>query len=929
MKNIKIKLMFDTMKFKVFGVCLFILFIFGFIFISNTWKYSMKETEENAKQLAEVAEAGSLTHTSQILSGDIDENDIEYKCLKNSLSQFVELANDIRFAYIYTKKEDRLYFIADSEPIDSEYYSSLGQLYSEAAPVYYLPYETRTTVLTEPVNDRWGRWISVLVPIKTLETNEIIAIFGVDYPADSWHQFSITNTVKSSLIVMSIIIIFIVLFFLYVKNCKLKDIGIKLKESEMLFKSVFNQANIGIAIVHNFRFTLSSENSRLNINPMFEKIMRRTKEELATIDWPDITHPDDLAEDMDCFRKFKSGEIDGYNIEKRFILPDGSIKWIRMIISKLTLENSKEDNHLCLIEDISKRKELEKVIYESERSKAILLDNLPGMMYRCYYDKEWTMQYVSNGCLELTGYRPESLLYNKELSFNELITPKYQEYIWQKWGQKIKERGKLKEEYEIITAAGEIKWVWEQGQGIYDDDGNVLALEGFIIDITRRKMNEIKLKYLTEHDSLTGIKNLRSFEERCIKNNAVSKTRSAVLLVNIRRFSIINSALGYRFGEKLIIFVAVCLSQLASDRNLLFHISVDRFIFYITEYEGKQDLINLCKKIIEALNSEIRQKSISFNIGILEIDSSSGDVESIIKNVSASADQVNNHDRFGYCFFDKKMEDKFNRDIIISQALADTLNNQDDTSLFIQYQPILNLKTNEIVGFEALARYKHEDLGIISPAEFIHVSESSQMMLPLGKKIIRLVFNFTTQLSQMGYKCITMAFNISAIQLLSEIFYPEFEVLLQETGVDPHNLVIEITESVFFDNFQDINIKLDKLKTLGIKIAIDDFGTGYSSLARVRECNVDILKIDKHFIDKLLVINTEDAITSDIISMAHKLGHSVIAEGVEHEKQKQYLLDHNCDMMQGYLYSKPLDEVAVINLLSNYQSTLPPIDFKI
>jgi EAL domain-containing protein (putative c-di-GMP-specific phosphodiesterase class I) len=146
--------------------------------------------------------------------------------------------------------------------------------------------------------------------------------------------------------------------------------------------------------------------------------------------------------------------------------------------------------------------------------------------------------------------------------------------------------------------------------------------------------------------------------------------------------------------------------------------------------------------------------------------------------------------------------------------------------------------------------------------------------------------------------------------------------LVEETGVDPRNLNIEITESVFSDNYHEINEKLDKIKLMGMKIAIDDFGTGYSSLARERELNVNCLKIDKYFIDKLTRINPKDAITGDVISMAHKLGHYVVAEGVEHEMQKKYLLEHSCDMMQGYLFSKPVDKEVAIDMLKNCKKSI-------
>ena len=197
---------------------------------------------------------------------------------------------------------------------------------------------------------------------------------------------------------------------------------------------------------------------------MFEQITGRTKEELINTGWAQITHPDDLEEDIKNFKRLKSGEIKMYSMDKRYIKPDGSIVWVHMIVAPLA-SNNKKYSHICLVQDITERKMIEEALNESERSKSVLLSNLPGLAYRCKFDHDWTMQYVSQGCLILTGYPPESLLYNRDLSYNDLISPEYREVLWNKWKQILAERKPFKYEYEIITATGERKWVLELGQG--------------------------------------------------------------------------------------------------------------------------------------------------------------------------------------------------------------------------------------------------------------------------------------------------------------------------------------------------------------------------------------------------------------------------------------------------------------------------------
>ena len=566
--------------------------------------------------------------------------------------------------------------------------------------------------------------------------------------------------------------------------------------------------------------------------------------------------------------------------------------------------------------DITDQSASLRALQESERSKRVLLENLPGMAYRCKYDRDWTMEFVSLGCRELTGYEPDNLLYNRDISFNDLIASGYRSILWDKWALAREMGAMFEAEYEIICASGETKWVWEQGQFILDEYGDVICLEGLIMDISDRKRNEMELTYLSKHDPLTGLLNLRSFEHAYYQNENL---HSAVIVLNIRRFSVINRVFGYRFGNQLVQQIAGCLLLYNDEHHMLFHASIDRFVFYLPQYGSLQSLIDFCEQIIACLDATIEQKTICMNLGILEIDSSTArDAESVLKCVSTAAEYADDRTRFGYFFYNKEIEARQLREASIRHTLSEIVLHADDAHLHLAYQPIVDLKSNEIAGFEGLARLHTPELGGVSPLEFIPIAEASQMMLPLGKKIMRLAFRFAARLAREGHGSVSVSFNASAIQLLADSFLSDLAELIAETGADPRSLHMEITESVFSDNYQTINEKLEQVKRMGIKVAIDDFGTGYSSLARERELNVNCLKIDKYFIDTLLHVSPERALTGDIISMAHKLGHYVIAEGVETESQRQYLLEHHCDMMQGYLFSNPVDEDAALALLRTH-----------
>jgi len=685
----------------------------------------------------------------------------------------------------------------------------------------------------------------------------------------------------------------------------------KLKENGMLYRTIFEQSPIGISIAHSSEPSSGEEDTYQDINPMFCKITGRTKEEIIRLGWAHITHPDDLQLDLDQFKKLQAGEISSYAIEKRYVKPDGSSVWVYLISASL---NNEKYKHIGLVQDITERKIMERNLQESERSKAVLLSNLPGMAYRCNYDREWTMQFVSQGCFELTGYTAESLLYNKNLSFNDLILPEYRDILWCKW-QEILEKGlPFQHEYEIITASGQKKWILELGQGIYDDNGTVIALEGIIIDISDRKENESKLQRISEIDSLTGLYN-RRYLENILSATMITGVKKAILLLNLKKINSIRLLYGYNFSENLIKTLADTLSALCFDHIRLFQVSFERFVFYYEGYQNQEELKRFCSTIIETISKIQLLHIVGCGIGVLEMEQSGCDADCIIKHATIASELVEPNTMFGYQFFNADTDASVKRDSFIREALLNAAHHDINDYIFLHYQPILNLKTNTIQGFEALARFYDENIGDVSPNEFIPLAEETQLIVPIGKKIIGIAFSFMKELYTRGFENIHIYINVSAIQVLKEDFIDDIADMLSQYRINPHTVGFEITETVFAENYAVINEKLNELKNMGIKISIDDFGTGYSSLARESELNINCLKIDRYFINKIRFDKADKIIISDIISMAHKLGHQVVAEGVENEEQKQYLIEHHCDMMQGYLFSKPVDEASAIDLL--------------
>ena len=665
----------------------------------------------------------------------------------------------------------------------------------------------------------------------------------------------------------------------------------------------------------------------LYISPSVEKLLGESPEDhikrKIEDKFPDHTLIEVRKLLQEELEKEKDSRVDkkrSRTIEVEHYRADGTIIWIEMSISITRDENGNATGFLGVSRDITHRKLAELALMESERSKSLLISNLPGLAYRCKYDQDGTMLVVSHGCYALTGYMPEAFINNKDLPFHDIINPEHRDLLWREWERTVPRKLPYRCEYEITTAQGERKWVLEMGQGVYKDDGSVEALEGIILDISDRKEMENNLRYINEHDRLTGLYNRGYLEKILEKDYTVKHDRKRALIsINLSMIQLLTANFGFHYTQKLIQKSAEALQIYCNSGRTLFSTYENRFVLYIIDYSDKEELIQIAHGIMKTLEEVYLTDRVGVGIGILEIDRENDEtnIDMLLRRLLIASERALSGVDKGssICFYDQNLEAIVHRESEIRKELSRIADGTDPSALYLQYQPILDLKTNSICGFEALARLRTESWGYVSPMEFIPIAEKTKLIIPIGKEIMVQALQFLKKINQLGHEAVSVAINVSAIQLLRPDFTSGLLELIQKMQVNPQNIGIEITESIFSSDYDYINAVILELRDAGLHIAIDDFGTGYSSLRRERELNVNSLKIDKYFIDKLLVDGTQRAITGDIISIAHRLGHSVIAEGVEYEDQRHYLETHDCDMIQGYLISRPLDEDVAIQLL--------------
>jgi len=680
-------------------------------------------------------------------------------------------------------------------------------------------------------------------------------------------------------------------------------------------------ANIGIAIAKNSTTYFGDNDFNITMNKSFENIYARSQSEICSIGLKNLAYSNDHNIEIEHFRKLKNGEISSYSITKHIIKPDSSVAIIKMHVDKIEY-NKNDVTHMCIVQDITDSYTIEAALIESERSKSVLLSHLPGLAYRCKYDPDWTMEFVSKGCYELTGYYAESLLFNRDLAFNDLIAPEYHDLLWEEWKTTLKSHSPFRYQYQIITAKGVRKWVYELGEGIFDENDNVVALEGIIIDIDSQKKFELELKHKSEYDSWTNLHNRSYLEQEIIKDLDTKNYKNRALIgINLTSLQSLTPIYGYYYTQEIMKTISQALKELTKSNHPLFIAYENFLMFYIKKFSIKKDILNLIEKIKTKLGYILNKERVGCGIGVYIFEKDIQDIEQIFKNVIIATEKAISFDSLSISnvFYDVSMKNQILRENLIKKGFNTVIeNNNHNKRLYLVYQPILDLKTNKISSFEALSRFNSLKLGELSPLEFIPILEVSKLIIPIGDMIINESLDFIHEINERFDTSTSISINISVIQLISDGFISNLITIINNKKINPSNIILELTETIFSKDFFEINNILNELRSYGIKIVIDDFGTGFSSLSRESELSIDGLKIDKLFIDKINEHNNEQVLTSDIISMSHKLNHIVVAEGVEHEYQKKYLIDNNCDKLQGFLFSKPLKKENAITFYEKH-----------
>lgn len=430
-----------------------------------------------------------------------------------------------------------------------------------------------------------------------------------------------------------------------------------------------------------------------------------------------------------------------------------------------------------------------------------------------------------------------------------------------------------------------------------------------------------ELQLMAYYDSVAGLPNRNMFYKvmkEKLDTTFINQSTGSVLYMDIDNFKDINDTYGHDFGNLFLKKVSERLKSLEcikEKENTIFRLSGDEYIV-VLDNKDEKETIKVANEIqnlfIEPFIIVIEEIKASISMGIVFFPKDGYTVDEIFKKADVAMYKVKESGKNAYKIYEKEMETEITKRVLLENNLRSALGKNE---FVLNYQPQIGLKNQEVVGFESLIRWESSEYGLVSPAKFIPIAEETGEIVEIGEWILKEACEFAIRISEKYKKEIEVSVNISPVQLKKSNFIDMVKKILDETGAKSCLLGIEVTETTLMESFEDSIRKLEELSRMGIKIYLDDFGTGYSSLNYLLRLPINTLKIDKSFIDDMLIERKGGKIISQIIDLAHDIELDVVAEGVESEEQLSILRRFNCDYIQGYVYSKPLAEDDVYKFL--------------
>ncbi|HMD02649.1 MAG TPA: EAL domain-containing protein, partial [Candidatus Baltobacteraceae bacterium] len=476
------------------------------------------------------------------------------------------------------------------------------------------------------------------------------------------------------------------------------------------------------------------------------------------------------------------------------------------------------------------------------------------------------------------------------------------------------------------SGTGTAQWLEATHSLVREGDGTPLFAIAMLKDITERKRIDDRLRYEATHDSLSGLPNRAYFFDRvrqALFSERTGRGQHAVLFVDLDEFKFVNDSLGHAIGDKVLVAAAERLRQATGARDLVARFGGDEFAVLLEGRETREEIERIVERIVRELGQPLfvegREIFVTASVGVAMYVPTYAAVEEILRDADTAMYYAKTAGRSRSAIFDATMHDQASRRLEIATQLRRALERD---QVYLTYQPVVSLATGRIEAFETLLRWEHPDLGLVSPGEFIPIAEEIGLIVPIGRWVVASSCEQLTRWRREGImrRPLRLSVNASVREILQTDYCDFIEATVQRFGLEPGDLVLEVTESAVLASGKFSSNTLERIKSAGVGLAIDDFGTGYSSLRYLQQFPFDELKIDRSFVSGIDGKLASEAIVTMLLSLGKAFGVGVVAEGVETAAQASRLRALGCTAAQGYFYGVPLRAQAVEELLRREQS---------
>jgi len=682
-----------------------------------------------------------------------------------------------------------------------------------------------------------------------------------------------------------------------------KRVEAALRESEQRYRQLFERNLAGV-------FRSSLDGSIIECNDACARIFGYdSPEQFMAIDAGTVYQ--DIEARRDLIRRLeKHGTL--WNVELPLRRRDGVDIWI---IENVSLVTSRDGQHYIegAMFDVTEMKRAEDAVRESEERYRLLFERNPAGVFRA--SSEGEIRDCNQACARILGFDSPSELKRRNIVDLFVDRRELEADI-----TALQESGAIMNtEAELRQRDGRSIWVLVNVIRRLDDSGDAV-LEGGLVDITHRKEAEAQIEYQAYHDSLTGLPNRNLLKDRlqiALASARRNDTRVALMFLDLDEFKLVNDTLGHTIGDQLLQRIAKRIENAIRDGDTVARMGGDEFTVLLAGIENDKGAVLVAEKLIEEvadpLEIEGHMLFPTVSIGIAMFPGDGADGESLLRQADIAMYRAKEAGRNNYQLATPSMNERAIARLNLERHLRVALERGE---FELHYQPQIDVRGDRLTGVEALIRWNHPDQGLLSPATFIPIAEETRLIVPIGEWVVREASRMARRLFETTGTSLRVSVNLSARLFRQSNLVRNVRRIIDESGIDPSLLELEITESIAMQSTDWTLDTMRQLRALGVSIAIDDFGTGYSSLAYLKQFPINRLKIDQSFVRDVTSSESDAAIVSAIIAMANSLRVETIAEGLELEEQRDFLLEKGCSEMQGFLFSRPLPESDLVKFMN-------------